>query len=274
MAIDHVAETVIKSEAPVYIRNMFKRRWFDGHDGEDGVSVLQRVLSIDELRAALLKIGTVGSLLAMMQEKDSNVVYAGVQYLREVIRHDDGKRAASIKEMIPPLLNALRHPRPPLQRSAVAVLRVLFDEENLYLDIFNGLLSMLERREAGPLYGAATALRVLCFNEKVRTDLVTDPSNNFWKLSHDYYNRLELRYDKKGPSFREVYQSVGSLITTVQEGVSNHHTDDNQWLESAPYELQKEHNPVVYCTETLGTFIHSPLSLFKSLCQRATRQGK
>ena len=36
--------------------------------------------------------------------------------------------------------------------------------ENLYLDIFNGLLSMLASREAGPLYGAATALRVLCFN--------------------------------------------------------------------------------------------------------------
>ena len=36
--------------------------------------------------------------------------------------------------------------------------------ENLYFDIFNGLLSMLASREAGPLYGAATALRVLCFN--------------------------------------------------------------------------------------------------------------
>ena len=37
--------------------------------------------------------------------------------------------------------------------------------------------------------------------EKVRTALITNTSNNFWKLSHDYYNRLELRYDKKGPSF-------------------------------------------------------------------------
>ena len=49
VVVDHVAETVIKSEAPVYIRNMFKRRWFDGHNGEDGVSVLQRVLSIGKL---------------------------------------------------------------------------------------------------------------------------------------------------------------------------------------------------------------------------------
>ena len=36
--------------------------------------------------------------------------------------------------------------------------------ENLYSVIFDGLLSMLESREAGPLYGAATALRVLCFD--------------------------------------------------------------------------------------------------------------
>jgi len=37
--------------------------------------------------------------------------------------------------------------------------------------------------------------------EKVRNALVTDTNNNFWKLSHDYYNRLEVRSDKKGPSF-------------------------------------------------------------------------
>ena len=46
---DHVAKTVIGSEAPVYICNMLKRRWFDGHDGEDGVSTLQRVLGIGKI---------------------------------------------------------------------------------------------------------------------------------------------------------------------------------------------------------------------------------
>ena len=115
-----------------------------------------------------------------------------------------------------------------------------------------------------------------------------DTDNNFWKLSHDYYNRLEVRYDEKGPSFStscslhnarvllksnifagEVYQSVGDLIATVQEGISNNHSSDNQWLESAPYELQREHNPIRYFAKALGTPIHSPLSLFKSLCQRA-----
>jgi len=40
---------VIKFEAPVYIHNMLKRRWFDGHVGEDGLDVLERVLSIGKL---------------------------------------------------------------------------------------------------------------------------------------------------------------------------------------------------------------------------------
>jgi len=95
----------------------------------------------------------------------------------------DGKCVAGVKEVISPLLDALRYPRPPLQRSTVAVLHVLFDEgvpntarslvilillifgaENLQPIIFHGLLSMLQSRKAGPLYGATTALRVLCSN--------------------------------------------------------------------------------------------------------------
>ncbi|KAL4077559.1 hypothetical protein J3A83DRAFT_1611727 [Scleroderma citrinum] len=228
-------------------------------------------LAIDALRTTLLEIGIVNSLLAMLQDRDSDIVYAGLQYLREVVRYDDGKCAACVKEMVRSILNALTCPRPPLQRSAVAVLRVLFDEENLHPIILDGLLSMVKSREAGPLYGATTALRVLCFNEAVRNAVIAN--SDFWALSHDYYNLLEVQYDKKGPNFREVYQSVGLLITSVQEGVNNH-TNDSQWLESAPYELQKSWCPVLRCTGAVGTFLHFPFSLFKPLCHRATDRWK
>ncbi|KAL4071661.1 armadillo-type protein [Scleroderma yunnanense] len=286
VAIDYVADAVIKSEAPLYIRKMLKHRWFDGNDGEDGVGALQSLLSVDALRARLLEVGIVDSLLAMLQEGDSDIVYAGLQYLREVIRYDDGKHAACVKEMIvPALLNALGYPRAPLQRSAVTVLNVLFDQEDLRPVILEKLLLMLKSRKAGPLYGATTALRVLCFSgarpqcptvtdkvvEELRCEVLAN--SNFWSLSHDYYNALDVQFDKKSPTFREVYQSVGLLITSAQEGITNN-TNDSQWLELAPYELEKGWNPVLKCAEAFGTLLHPPLSLFKSLRLHATNRWK
>jgi len=50
-------------------------------------SISPRSLATDALRAAVLKTGAVNSLVAMLKERDSNVVYASVQYLREVIRY-------------------------------------------------------------------------------------------------------------------------------------------------------------------------------------------
>ena len=107
----------------------------------------------------------------MLKEKDGNVVYAGLQYLREVIRYgqliqytlfflslnvlspiDDGKRAISIQNMVSPLLKALQYPRPPLQRSAVAVLRVLFNEGGLHTIVpfwYSNFL-IFEHRDSSP----------------------------------------------------------------------------------------------------------------------------
>ncbi|KAL4071658.1 hypothetical protein V8B97DRAFT_420328 [Scleroderma yunnanense] len=276
MAIDYVVDIVIKSDAPVHICKMLRCRWFDGSDGEDGVGALRRMLSIDALRHRLFEVGIVDSLLAMLQDRDSDIVYAGLQYLREVIRYDDGKHAACMEKMVSPLLNTLRYPRPSLQQSAAAVLNVFFDQENLRPVILEQFLSILKSREAGPLYGATTALRVLCFTgARPQCPTVTDKvveelrsgvlaNNKFWSLSHDYYNLLDVQCDKKGLTFREVYRSVGLLITSIQKGISNN-TNDSQWLASAPYGLKKGWNPVSKGAKALK---HSftPHFPFSSLC--------
>lgn len=244
MAIDHVVDTVTKSEAPGYILNMLKRRWFDGDNGEDGVGVLQRVLEIGPLRAAILDLGTVDALQSMLAGENSDTVYAGLQYLREVIKHDDGKSITCRESIISPMLKALARPHLPLQRNAAAILRAAFiHNKHLRPVIIEGLLSKLDSRKAAELLGVTTALRVLSFDQEVRDAVVTN--TNFWGLSHDYYNILKLEYDKTGPNFREVYQSVGFLIKCVQGVVSHRQPDDSQWLESAPYEFRKDHNTVL-----------------------------
>ncbi|KAI6037809.1 armadillo-type protein [Pisolithus marmoratus] len=260
MAIDHVVDIVSKSDAPRYILTMLERRWSDGDNGEDGVGVLQRILEIDPLRAAVVELGAVDVLQGMVAGENSDTVYAGLQYLRQVIKYEDGKNMACREAIIPPLLKALGYPRLPLQRSAAAILRAVFiHSEDLHLAIVEGLLSKLGTREAAELLGVTTALRVLPFDDKVR-DLV-DTHDNFWNLSFEYYNALKLQYDKRSPSFRDVYQSVGFLIKCVQGVVSHRQPDDSQWLESAPYEFRKEHNTVLRLTNALERLSHPLFTL-------------
>ncbi|KAI6142286.1 armadillo-type protein [Pisolithus thermaeus] len=264
MAIDRVLNMVTESNAPKYLLNMLERRWFDGDNGEDGVEVLQRILKIGPLRNIILNPGAVDMLQSMVAGESSHIVYAGLQYLQEVMKYDDGKSIACREAMIPPLLKALDHPRLPLQRSAAAILRAVFmHSEPLRFAIVKGLLSKLKSRQAAELLGVTTTLRVLSFDEEVRHSVCTD--ENFWSLSYDYYNVLKLQYDKESPSFRDVYQSVGFLIKCVQGVVSHRQPDDSQWLESAPYEFRKDHNTVQRLTNTLER-LSLPLStLFHAL---------
>ncbi|KAG6334443.1 hypothetical protein ID866_4644 [Astraeus odoratus] len=252
MTIDHVKKTAIESHAAAYICKMLRRRWFDGNDNEDGIGVLQRVLSIAPLRAAILKESSVDLILDMLKEENSDVVYAGLQYMREIIKHDDGRKAFYRPPTIDPLLNALRCPQKPLQRCSIAILQKLYNYkrstvESLCPRILNGLLSMIKCRRGSELLGTTTALRVLSSDgwcssflsmrrllmsgviETVRSAVVMH--RDFWDLSHAYYNRLMVNCGKKGPNFREVYQAIGGLITCVQEGISQRHQDDSQWLE-------------------------------------------
>ncbi|KAI6037221.1 armadillo-type protein [Pisolithus microcarpus] len=199
MAIDRVLNTVTESDAPKHLLNMLERRWFDGDNGEDGVEVLQRILKIDPLRAIILD-RAVDVLRGMLAGENSHVVYAGLQYLREFVKYDDGKSSTCREEIILPLLKALDHPRLPLQRSAAALLRTVFlHSEPLRSAIVTGLLSKLKSRQAAELLGVTTALRVLSFDDDVRHSVYTD--ENFWSLSFDYYNVLKLQYDKESPSF-------------------------------------------------------------------------
>ncbi|KIK80671.1 hypothetical protein PAXRUDRAFT_158052 [Paxillus rubicundulus Ve08.2h10] len=236
--IDDVATMVAAegSNVPAHISNMLRRRRFDGSHGEDGINVLYHLLECGRLRSTVLKSEAVNVLRGMLEHGNDDTVYAALHYLRAIARFEDGKRALRDDDgLVPPLLRALRVPRQKVQRIAIEILRGHFEEgENLREKMLDGLLGLLMSRTASDVFVSSTMLRLLAPYKCVRDEVLSNDA--FWNLSNEYYNVLNLTYDKKGPRFEEVYESVGFMITSVQEGEGSRRSND-KWLEPVPYEL-------------------------------------
>ncbi|KAH7881717.1 hypothetical protein F5I97DRAFT_800841 [Phlebopus sp. FC_14] len=234
---------------------MLKRRWFDGSHGEDGIGVLKDILEREQFRQAVLASNAVDRLLEMLQSGNNDTVYAGLHYLRIFSQFADGKAEMSRPDVVESALAALRIPRQAVQWSAIVILHILFNTSDvqksmrikgvtvasLRKSILDGLRNMLRSRKANEVLAVSMALRTLSADEEVQRKVVTDPG--FWRLSHDYYNTLLLEYDKRGPCFGEVYESVGIMITSMQERESYHPVNDLARLTSAPYELSPKRGP-------------------------------
>ncbi|KAF9228172.1 hypothetical protein BS17DRAFT_325024 [Gyrodon lividus] len=145
---------------------------------------------------------------------------------------EDGKRAlCDDDELVRPILGALRTPRQKVQRIVIETLRVLFEGDfrncrNIHLlnstagklraPILEGLLGLLKSRRASDVFASSTTLRLLAPDSmslppifqghcvRLFVELVCDEvvkNGAFWELSNEYYNVLNLVYDKKGPKF-------------------------------------------------------------------------
>ncbi|KAG1892854.1 uncharacterized protein F5891DRAFT_1176646 [Suillus fuscotomentosus] len=230
---DNIRTAMIRLSAPDYIISAVKQGLFNATvENEPGKEVLGRLMSNDELRAAVLKAHTTAALCTMFKRGDTALNHAAFDFLDIVSDYPDGKEL--IKEAKIPIFRAivaaLDHQKWASQSNAAMALHTLFgirdsssertfvsqEFRSVILEEISQILKLLVHDRSYRVVGGAAALLALSDDETVRTCVREHRDFKFARSEHFSKNR-KLQYHGSDPREEDVHKMLDRLFAAMEE---------------------------------------------------------